>query len=51
MAKFIDNTVLYRFLNKETSNEENKKILDWISASQENREEFREIHHAYQLSV
>jgi transmembrane sensor len=50
MAEFIDNTVLYRFLNKETSEEENKKIFDWVSASEENREEFRKIHHAYHIS-
>ena len=50
MAKFIDNIILYRFLNKETSEDENKEIFDWVSASEENREEFRKIHHAYHIS-
>ena len=44
MAKFDDHTILYRFFKKETSEAENKEIINWVSASEENREEFREIH-------
>ncbi len=50
MAKFIDNSVLYRFLHKETSEKENKEILEWVSFSKENREEFRKIHIAYNIN-
>ena len=50
MAKFIDNSVLYRFLHKETSEKENKEILEWISSGKENCEEFRKIHYAYYIS-
>ncbi len=46
MRERIDTTLLLKFLNKETSKEENDEILDWASASEQNREEFRKIHQA-----
>jgi len=44
MDRFDDHTILYRFLKKETSEEENREILDWVSASEENRDEFQKMH-------
>lgn len=42
--------LIHRFLERETSEQENSEILQWVSASEENREEFRKIHHAIHLS-
>ena len=50
MDESVSDKLLLRFLKKETSEEENKKILMWISCSEENREEFRQVHRAFHLS-
>ncbi|MEL7585848.1 MAG: FecR domain-containing protein [Prolixibacteraceae bacterium] len=50
MEQSVSNKLLLRFLKKETSEEENEMILTWISCSEENREEFRQIHRAFHLS-
>ncbi|QGY43963.1 DUF4974 domain-containing protein [Maribellus comscasis] len=47
MAKFNEDTLLYRFFEKETSEEENEEIINWVSASEENRKEFRKIHKVF----
>jgi ferric-dicitrate binding protein FerR (iron transport regulator) len=44
MDRFDDHTILYRFFKKETSEGENEEIIHWVSASEENREEFRKVH-------
>ncbi len=44
MVNFSDHTILYRFFKKETSEKENNRIIDWVSACEENREEFRKVH-------
>jgi len=41
---------LVRFLNKETSDQENSEILRWVSDSEVNRSEFRKAHQAFHLS-
>jgi len=41
---------LLRFLNKETTPEENEFILRWVSDSEDNRTEFQQLHQAYHLS-
>jgi transmembrane sensor len=46
----MDNIRLVRFLNRETSEKENSEILHWVSASEENRSEFRNAHQAFHLS-
>ncbi len=50
MEKSINETLLFRFLDKETSEEENEVILQWVSDSEDNRTEFQRIHQAYHLS-
>jgi len=42
--------LIHRFIERETSEQENGEILHWVSASEENREEFRKIHRAIHLS-
>lgn len=46
----MDDNKLIRFLNKETSTLENEEILRWVFSSEENRNQFREIHQAFQVS-
>lgn len=46
----INDTLLIRFLDKETSTDENDAIFQWVSDSEENREYFRKLHHTYNLS-
>lgn len=50
MEESARENLLHRFLNKETSEPENTEILNWVSASEENRDEFREAHEIFQLS-
>jgi ferric-dicitrate binding protein FerR (iron transport regulator) len=50
MANQINDSLIHRFLNKETSEQENTEILDWVSVSEENRSEFRNVHKIYHLS-
>lgn len=42
--------MLLRFLDKETSPEENESILRWVSYSEDNRTEFQRLHQAHHLS-
>lgn len=49
MNESINETLLLRFLDKETSNEENDVVLRWVSDSEKNRAEFRKLHHAHHL--
>jgi transmembrane sensor len=46
----MDNYRLFRFFSRETSEQENSEILDWVSVSEENRFEFRNAHQAFHLS-
>jgi len=46
----MDNYRLFRFLNRETTEQENIEILHWVSVSEENRFEFRKAHQAFHLS-
>ncbi|MCK9640365.1 MAG: FecR domain-containing protein [Prolixibacteraceae bacterium] len=50
MEDSINDSLLYKFLLKETSDAENREILGWVSASEENRAEFRRIHKLFFLS-
>lgn len=50
MEKSINDTLLFRFLDKETSEEENEVILQWVSDSEDNRAEFQRLHLAHHLS-
>jgi len=50
MEKSINETLLFRFLDKETSEEENEVILQWVSDSEDNRIEFQRLHQAHHLS-
>ena len=50
MEKLINDIFIHRFLNKETSELENNEILLWVSASEENRTEFKKSHQFYLLS-
>lgn len=50
MAEEMNDMVLIRFLNKETSAQENEEILRWVSSSDNNRRHFRELHQAYHFS-
>ena len=50
MEKSINDTLLFRFLDKETSEEENEVILRWVSDSEDNRAEFQRLHQAHHLS-
>ncbi|MCL4481633.1 MAG: DUF4974 domain-containing protein [Bacteroidetes bacterium] len=47
MEGSINDILIHRFLNKETSVSENKEILCWISASEENKTQFRKIHQVF----
>jgi ferric-dicitrate binding protein FerR (iron transport regulator) len=49
MKESINETLLHRFLDKETSGEENDAILQWVSDSEDNRAGFRKVHRAYHL--
>ena len=50
MEKSINETLLFRFLDKETSPEENESILRWVSDSEDNRTEFQRLHQSHHLS-
>ncbi|MFY9152955.1 MAG: FecR domain-containing protein [Prolixibacteraceae bacterium] len=50
MGEQINDSKLIQFLNKETSVQENEEILQWVTSSEENRNQFREIHQAFQVS-
>lgn len=50
MKELIDNNIIIRFLDRETSEQENSEIFRWVSVSEENRAEFRKIHQAYHWS-
>lgn len=50
MEKFINDIILHRFFNRETTEQENKDILQWVGASEENRAEFRKAHQLHHLS-
>jgi len=50
MEESINETLLLRFLDKETSREENDAILRWVSDSEKNRAEFRKLHQAHHFS-
>jgi transmembrane sensor len=50
MEETINETLLNRFLDKDTSNEENEAIHRWVSDSEGNRIEFRKFHLAYHMS-
>lgn len=41
--------LVHRFLNRETSEQENSEIFQWVSASEENRAKFRKEHQAFHL--
>lgn len=45
-----NHNLLFRFLNRETSETENNEVFQWVSASEENRTEFRRFHQVYLLS-
>jgi transmembrane sensor len=49
MEESIKDSLIHRFLNKETTEQENAEILLWVSASEENRTEFRRVHRLYHL--
>ena len=46
----MNEVLIHRFLNKETSEQENNEIFHWVSASEENRDEFRKSHQVFYLS-
>ena len=50
MERSINETLLLRFLDKETTPEENESILRWVSDSEDNRTEFQRLHQAHHLS-
>jgi ferric-dicitrate binding protein FerR (iron transport regulator) len=50
MEESINEILLHRFLDRETSREENDAILRWVSDSEENRAEFREVHKTHHFS-
>ncbi len=50
MGDQMNDDTLIQFLNKETSTQENEEILRWVSSSEDNRDQFREIHQAFQVS-
>lgn len=50
MEESKNHSLLFRFLNKETSETENNEILHWVSTSEENRIEFRKFHQLFLLS-
>jgi ferric-dicitrate binding protein FerR (iron transport regulator) len=50
MKDTINDSLLHRFLNRETTEDENSEILHWVSVSEENRAEFRSVHDVFHLS-
>lgn len=50
MQESINNIILHRFLKRETTEQENTEILQWVSASEENRTEFKKSHQIFHLS-
>ncbi len=50
MKQSVSDSLLLKFLQKETSEEENAEILNWVSDSEQNREKFRRIHRAFHLN-
>ena len=50
MIKLIDDSLLQRFLQKETSDTENNEIFQWLLQSKENHEKFRQVHQVWHLS-
>ena len=50
MNESLEEALIYRFLDKETTREENERIYRWVADSEENRIEFRKIHDAHYLS-
>jgi transmembrane sensor len=40
----LNEVLIYKFLNKETSGQENEEVRNWVVQSEENKEEFRRIH-------
>jgi transmembrane sensor len=51
MEQLVNDSLLLRFLKKETSEQENAEILHWVSGSEENCEEFRRVHRIFHLSM
>lgn len=50
MEESINQSHIYRFLEKETTELENNEILHWVSESEDNKAEFRRIHKLHHLS-
>ncbi|HZL11272.1 MAG TPA: FecR domain-containing protein [Prolixibacteraceae bacterium] len=50
MGDQMNDSKLIHFLNRKTSTQENEEILLWVSSSEENRNQFREIHQVFQVS-
>lgn len=50
MKESIDDNVLHRFLNRETTEQESNELLQWISASEANRAEFKKAHQLFHHS-
>ncbi|MDP3435282.1 MAG: DUF4974 domain-containing protein [Bacteroidota bacterium] len=50
MQESIKDIIQHRFLNKETTEQENNEILHWISASEENLADFKKAHQLFHLS-
>lgn len=46
----MNDTIIIKFLKKETSSPENEELLRWVSESEENRMQFEEIHQAHLAS-
>ncbi len=51
MEQSVNDSKLFRFLKRETSERENAEILQWVSASEKNRDEFRRIHQVFDLAM
>ncbi|MGV8090439.1 MAG: FecR family protein [Mangrovibacterium sp.] len=51
MEQSVNDSLLLRFLKRETSEQENAEILQWVSGSEENCEEFRRVHRIFHLSM
>ena len=49
MENLLNDNVLVRFLNKETTEGENAEILHWVSQSEENKAAFRRVHDLWHL--
>jgi transmembrane sensor len=43
LKKKIDNGLIIRYLQRETNEEDNKSLLDWVNKSEENKKEFLEL--------